>query len=57
MEQLIIAGYIPFTNVQITFGGFTAFTAALVAIYFLRKREFHIKHPHQILLPTISQDL
>ncbi len=57
MEQLIIAGYIPFTNVQITFAAFAAFIAVTLGTYLFWKREFRIKHPQQLLLPTISSEL
>ncbi len=56
MEQIIIAGYIPFTNIQITFGGFAVVVCVILASWFFWSLDIRLKHPEQPMLPTISPD-
>lgn len=56
MEQLIVAGYIPFTNVQISFTFFAIVISAALAGWFYWSLETKLKHPDPMFAPNIGSD-
>lgn len=56
MEQLVVAGYIPFTNVQISFTAFAVIASVASAAWFYHSLEVNLRHPVHSDVPPTSLD-